>query len=126
MPAFSQTVTAGLWKARTELTVNSVPMPAVPTDDCLGEKDAKNIRNYIQENLIPETSCRITKWDFKKPTLKASLSCDGKQGHSQGSLHGKLTEKSFRITGTLEGEHALLGAVNIDVLYTGDYMKACK
>jgi hypothetical protein len=126
LTAFAQSVTAGLWKARTEISVNSIPMPPIPVNDCLSDKESKNIRGYIQENLMPETSCKITTWDYNKPSLKATLACDGKQGKSKGKLSGTLTEKSFDISGTLEGEHVLMGSVDIDVKYTGNYVKACK
>jgi hypothetical protein len=124
--AQAQNVTPGLWKARTEISINSIPMPPLSVDDCLSAKEAKDIRGYIQENLMPDTSCKITKWDYKNPLLKASLSCNGKQGASKGTLSGKVTEKSFDISGTLEGEHMIMGSVDIDVKYTGNYSKACK
>jgi hypothetical protein len=125
-PVLAQTVTPGQWKSRTEISVNRLPMPALPADDCLSEKQTKNIRQYIQENLMPETSCKITKWDYQKPRLTASLVCDGKQGHSTGKLSGKITDKSFDITGSMEGEHVVMGTVDIDVKYTGNYVKPCK
>ncbi|RYZ80408.1 MAG: DUF3617 family protein [Proteobacteria bacterium] len=124
--AKAQTVTPGLWKARTEIRINGLAMPPLPTDDCLKDKEAKNIRAYIQENLLPETSCKITTWDYKKPQLKATLDCDGKDGKSHGTLGGVLNEKDFDISGNLEGNHALMGAVNIGVKYTGKYQKACR
>ncbi len=124
--AYAQNVSPGLWKARTEISINDIPMPPISADDCLSSKESKNIRNYIQENLMPETSCKITKWDYKNPQLKASLSCKGNQGTSKGNLLGKVTEKFFTISGTLEGEHNIIGAVDIKVTYTGSYTKPCK
>ncbi|MBC7371435.1 MAG: DUF3617 family protein [Bdellovibrionaceae bacterium] len=124
--ANAQTITAGLWKANTELSVNGIALPNIPVEDCISTKEAKDIRKYLQENLMPETSCKITNWDYAKPMLKASLSCDGKQGKSQGKLSGKVTEKSFDITGNLSGEHVLMGSVDIAIKYKGDYQKDCK
>jgi hypothetical protein len=124
--AWGQTISAGLWKARTEVTVNSLPLPAIPVEDCISQKEAKDIRHYLEENLMPETSCKITKWDFKAPDLKASLNCDGKQGTSKGSLSGKVTEKSFDIAGTMTGQHVVLGTVELAIKYNGHYVKACK
>ena len=124
--SFAQSVSPGLWKSRTEIEINSVPMPPIPIEDCLGSKDAKDIRNYIQENLMPETKCQITKWEFKKPKLKASLSCKNSQGTSQGHLGGEIADKSFDISGTLDGDHVIMGSVEISVHYKGSYVKACK
>ena len=122
---FGQTIASGLWKANTEISVNGIALPNVPVEDCISQKEAKDIRKYLQENLMPETSCKIMTWDYVKPNLKATLNCDGKQGKSQGKLGGTVTEKRFDIVGHLEGNHVLLGAVDIGIKYQGSYLKNC-
>lgn len=124
--AKAQTVTPGLWKAKTKLIVAGMTMPLFDAEDCISQTEAKNIKKYIQENLIPETQCTITKWDYKKPNLKTSLHCENDQYSAKGDLTGKVTDKLFKVAGTLYGTHAIMGKISVGVDYNGTYSKACK
>lgn len=124
--ARAQTINPGLWKAKTVIKLNTLALPAIDVDDCISASEAKDIRKYIQENLIPETQCVIKTWDYKKPDLKVTLTCSNSQYDSKGELKGKVTEKAFNIAGTLSGTHVMMGDVDVGVDYKGTYTKACK
>jgi len=124
--AKAQTITPGLWKAKTKIILGGMAMPLFDTDDCISQAEANDIKKYIQENLIPETQCSIKKWDYKKPNLKVSLHCENDQYSAKGDLAGKVTDKLFKIAGTLHGTHAIMGNVSVGVDYNGTYSKACK
>lgn len=122
----AQTITPGLWKAKTKLNVGGMSMPLFDTDDCISQAEAKDIKKYIQENLIPETQCTVKTWDYKKPDLKVTLTCENSQYSAKGNLNGKVTEKEFKIAGTLHGTHVVMGDIDVGVDYDGKYTKACK
>lgn len=125
--AVAQTINPGLWKASTVIKLNSVGLPPIDVNDCISANEAKDIKKYIQENLIPDTQCTIKKWDYKNPDLKVNLSCENSQYSSKGELIGKVTEKAFNIAGTLRGSHIMMGDVNVGIDYKGTYAtKACK
>jgi len=124
--ASAQTITPGLWKAKSKITVGGMTMPLFDTNDCISSSEAKDIKKYIQENLIPETQCTITKWDYKKPDLKVTLTCENSQYKAKGNLSGTVTDKEFKIAGTLDGDHVVMGEVSVGVDYKGTYTKACK
>lgn len=124
--AFAQNITSGLWKAKTKITIAGMTMPLFDVDDCISSNEAKDIKKYIQENLIPETQCTVKTWNYKKPDLKVTLSCENSQYNANGNLSGKVTDKEFKIGGTLHGTHVAMGSVNVGVDYTGTYTKACK
>jgi hypothetical protein len=122
----AQNITSGLWKAQTKIKLNKLSLPSIDVEDCISPPEAKDIKKYIQENLIPETQCTITKWDYKNPNLKVSLSCENSQYDSKGNLTGKVTDKAFNISGILSGSHVLMGEVDVGIDYNGTYLKTCK
>lgn len=124
--ASAQNVTPGLWKAKTKITLGGMTMPLFDADDCISAAEAKDIKKYIQENLIPETHCAIKTWDYKKPNLKVSLTCENTQYKAKGELGGKVTDKEFKIAGTLQGTHVVMGEISVGIDYDGKYQKACK
>lgn len=124
--ASAQTITPGLWKAKTKLTLGGMAMPLFDVDDCISADEAKDIKKYIQENLIPETQCKVSTWDYKKPDLKVTLTCENNQYSANGKLNGKVTDKEFKIAGTLTGKHVVMGAIDVGVDYDGKYTKTCK
>ena len=122
-----QTITPGLWKASTVIKLNSLALPSVDVDDCVSANEAKDIKKYIQENLMPDTQCKIKTWDYKKPNIKISLSCENSQYSSKGDLAGKVTEKAFNIAGSMRGTHIMMGEVDVGIDYKGTYNKKdCK
>lgn len=124
--AQAQTVTPGLWKAKTKITLGTMTMPLFDADDCISPAEAKDVKKYIQENLIPETQCTIKTWDYKKPDLKVTLTCSNDQYTAKGNMTGKVTDKEFKIAGTLSGNHVVMGDISVGVDYDGKYTKACK
>lgn len=125
--ASAQTITPGLWKAKTKITLGGMTMPLFDVDDCVSATEAKDIKKYIQENLIPETQCKVNTWDYKKPALKVTLTCENDQYKAKGDLSGKVTDKEFKIAGTLKGTHVVMGDVAVGVDYDGVYTnKPCK
>ncbi|MBS1972349.1 MAG: DUF3617 family protein [Bdellovibrionales bacterium] len=124
--ASAQNITPGLWKAKTKITLGGMSMPLFDVDDCISPAEAKDIKKYIQENLIPETQCTVKTWDYKKPDLKVTLTCENNQYKAKGNLSGKVTDKEFKIGGTLQGTHVVMGDISVGVDYDGKYTKACK
>jgi len=125
--ALAQTITPGMWKASTVVKLNSLALPPVDVNDCISANEAKDIQKYIQENLMPETQCKIKTWDYKKPDIKISLSCENEQYSSKGDLAGKVTEKAFNIAGTMKGSHVMMGSVDVGIDYKGTFAsKTCK
>lgn len=124
--AQAQTITPGLWKAKTVIKLNTLALPPIDANDCISANEAKDIRKYIQENLIPDTQCTIKTWDYKKPELKVTLTCSNSQYDAKGDVRGKVTEKEFHLTGTLSGTHIVMGDVEVGIDYKGTYTKTCK
>jgi len=111
----------GLWKSRTTLRLNGIPMPDSRADNCITDKQAKNARATIEEELKKQ-GCFLTKWEVKKEKLDADVKCDNENLEANGKLQGPFSEKEYDLKGEAKGKYKRILPSVAAITMTGEWV----
>ncbi|MEZ0391732.1 MAG: DUF3617 domain-containing protein [Pseudobdellovibrionaceae bacterium] len=121
----AQSLTPGLWKAKTSLKLNGVPLPSSEEEDCVSAEKAKDAKTTITQEL-KKKGCQITKWKVQGGQLQASLACVNNDVNATGQLKGKFSAKSYDLTGEAEGTYKNTIPSSVTVSLSGQWMRNCE
>lgn len=120
----AQTLQAGQWQSKTTLHLNGIPLPPHEGGECITGSEAKNIKEAIAKEL-KKSDCTLEKWNLKGEKLTASLSCKKKELEAKGTIKGKVTAKSYDLTGDAEGTYMQIPS-QATLKLTGNWTGDCK
>lgn len=122
--AFAQNMQPGLWRAKTVLALNGIPLPASEDEECITKEETKDAKQTITDEL-KKKGCSLTKWDLKGKKLEAALKCQNNDLQAEGTLKGTVTEKSYALKGEAEGTFKMIPSfATLDL--SGKWLKTCK
>lgn len=111
----------GLWKSRTTLRLNGIPMPDSRAENCITDKQAKNARATIEYELKKQ-GCFLTKWEVKKENLDADVKCDNQDLEANGKLRGPFSEKEYDLRGEAKGKYKRILPSVASITMTGEWV----
>lgn len=120
----AQSLTPGVWKAQTSFNLNGIPLPPSESEECVSKESAKDVKETITKEL-KKKGCELTKWNLKGEKLEASLTCKSDDLDAKGNLKGKVTSKSYSITGNAEGTYKNLLPSSATLALNGQWNKPC-
>lgn len=104
LAAQAQKFVPGLWKSRTTLRLNGIPMPDSRAENCITGKQAKDARATIEDELKKQ-GCFLTKWEVNNKNLDADVKCDNQNLLANGKLYGPFDEKKYELRGEAKGKY---------------------
>lgn len=122
--AAAQSVQPGLWKAKSSLDLNGIPLPASEHEECVSHAAAKDLRKSIAKEL-KKKGCELTKWTVKNKKLDATLKCKNDDLEAEGALTGTVSPKSYDLSGKAEGTFKMIPSI-ASLKLSGEWMKNCK
>lgn len=121
---YAQNLQPGLWRAKTSLELNGLPLPTSEDEECITKADTKDAKQTISKEL-KKRGCSLTKWNLKNKKLEATVKCDKDDLEAEGTLSGTVTEKSYNLKGNAEGSFKSIPSFAALTL-TGQWLKTCK
>jgi hypothetical protein len=122
--SFAQNMKAGLWRAKTVIALNGIPLPSSENEDCISKELAKDPKQTITKELS-KRGCTLSKWTLKGKNLEAAVKCDKDDLEAEGTLAGTVTEKSYELKGDAEGSYKGIPSF-ANLTLTGTWTKTCK
>lgn len=122
LQAPAQKFVPGLWKSRTTLRLNGIPMPDSRAENCITNKQAKNARATI-ENQLKSQGCYLTKWEVKEKNLDADVKCDNKDLEANGKLRGPFSERKYDLKGEARGKYKRILPSIAAITLTGEWVE---
>ncbi|MCC2677825.1 MAG: hypothetical protein K0R29_401 [Pseudobdellovibrio sp.] len=104
LQAPAQKFVPGLWKSRTTLRLNGIPMPDSRSENCISDTQAKDARATLEEELKKQ-GCFLTKWQVNNKNLEADVKCDNQNLLANGKLSGPFTESKYELRGEAKGKY---------------------
>ena len=123
-PAFAQKFNPGLWEAKSKISVNGIPLPSSVDEECVNKETAQNLKTYLTKEL-QKKGCKLEKWELKGQNLLAKLSCDKDDLRATGELKGKVTAKTYELSGDAEGSFKGIPSV-ASLNLSGQWKKSCQ
>lgn len=121
--AMANSIHPGIWKASSQVHLNSISLPSTETEECVSKKDAKDLKTTLSKDL-KEKGCELTEWLIKKNKLTAGLKCKNDDIDAEGQLQGRVDAKSYELTGDARGHYNGMRA-SVEVKFTGQYVGPC-
>lgn len=122
--AMAQNLRSGLWKTKSILVLNNIPLPTSEGEECITDAQAKNVKEAISKEL-KKSGCSLEHWKMKGQNLEASLSCKKDELNAQGTIKGRVTAKSYDLTGEAEGTYSVIPS-QATLKLTGQWTQVCK
>lgn len=119
----AQSMQPGLWRAKSTLVLNNLPLPASEDEECVSKSQAKDVKQTITKELSKK-GCTIQKWNLKSQQLDATLNCKSKDLEAKGTLKGKVENKSYKLTGEAEGTYKMIPSF-ASLQLEGQWVKNC-
>lgn len=94
----------GLWNSSISFKLNGIQLPANESEGCVTAEQASDVKKTLTEGLKKD-GCELTSWILKNTKLTASVLCKNKNIEATGTLHGKVTEKSYHLEGDAQGTY---------------------
>lgn len=122
--AHAQNLQPGLWKTKSTLVLNNIPLPAAEGEECITADQTKDVKGTITKEL-KKSGCSLDNWKMKGENLEASLSCKKDELNAKGTITGKVTKKSYDLTGEAEGTYNVIPS-KATLKLTGQWASVCK
>lgn len=122
--AFSQALDAGLWKAKSNFSINGLPLPASENEECITKAEAKDIKATITKDLR-KNNCVLDAWKASGGKLEASLTCKTDELEASGKIRGTYTAKSYDLTGEANGTYQKSIPASAVIKLKGQWTKTC-
>ncbi|KHD88347.1 MAG: hypothetical protein OM95_09385 [Bdellovibrio sp. ArHS] len=122
--AQAQKLEPGLWKTKSVLILNGIPLPPAENEECISSTQTKNLKETITKEL-KKNDCQLNHWQLKGMQLQASLSCQKSEFNAKGTLRGKVTAKSYDLSGEAEGTYNVIPS-QATLKLTGRWTRVCK
>ncbi len=122
--AFSQALDAGLWKAKSEFSVNGLPLPSSENEECISKDEVKDIKATITKDLR-KNNCTLDAWKANAGKLEAALTCKSDGLEATGKIRGSYTAKSYDLTGEANGTYQKSIPASAKLKLKGQWTKAC-
>lgn len=122
---FAQTLEAGVWKTKTSISLNGLPLPLEDDETCITEAEANDPQATITAGL-KKKKCDLTKWEIKKSKLVAKIDCHGDDIQAKGSIQGTVNSKNYSLIGEAEGTYKNAIPSFAEIKLTGQWLKKCE
>ncbi|KYG67885.1 hypothetical protein AZI87_01005 [Bdellovibrio bacteriovorus] len=122
--AFAQKLEPGLWKTKSVLVLNGLPLPPAEAEECISASQTKNVKETIIKEL-KKNDCKLDNWNLKGEKLQASLSCKKSELNAKGTLRGRVTPRSYDLNGEAEGTYNVIPS-QATLKLTGQWTRVCK
>lgn len=120
----AQSLQPGLWKTKSTLVLNNIPLPTAEGEECITADQTKDVKGTISKEL-KKSGCSLDNWKLKGESLEASLSCKKDELNAKGTIKGKVTSKSYDLTGEAEGTYNVIPS-QATLKLTGQWAQVCK
>lgn len=121
---YAQTLQPGLWRAKTSIELNGIPLPSSEDEECISKEDTKDAKGTISKEL-KKRGCSVTKWQLKGKKLDAAVKCQKDDLEAQGTLTGTVTQKTYDLKGEAEGSFKSIPS-SATITLTGKWQSACR
>lgn len=121
--SLAQSLQAGIWKTKSTLHLNGIPLPAAEGEECITADQTKNVKETIVQEL-KKSDCSLTKWSLKGENLQASLACTKDNLEAKGTLQGKVHSKAYYLDGDASGTYMGIPS-KAKLKLTGQWTSAC-
>lgn len=122
--SFAQALEAGLWKAKSDFSINGLPLPSNENEECITKDEVKDIKATITKDLR-KNNCTLDTWKAHAGKLEASLTCKSDGLEATGKIRGSYTTKSYDLAGEANGTYQKSIPASAKLKLKGQWTKTC-
>lgn len=121
---WAQSLEPGLWKSKTSVKLNGLPLPPSSNEECISSSQAKDAKAAIEKELKKQ-GCSLSNWVVKNQQLNAIVSCKNDDIEAVGKLHGEFSRKQYELRGEAKGKYKKVLPAVAALKLSGQWLKRC-